>query len=136
MPFQLELTDDYSVRNEIVTNLYNVAKMWLTNAISRAPIEVQSMLQSYLNESRDVLLVDSVEMGAGLALHFCKAISRLDRQESLMPMIGGWPSDNSNLVASQFAAKNYYDGELSGARLVLDKGWLTIGASLTENRSW
>lgn len=100
--------------------------MWLTNAISRAPIEVQSMLQSYLNESRDVLLVDSVEMGAGLALHFCKAISRLDRQESLMPTIGGWPSDSSNLVASQFAAKNYYDGELSGARLVLDKGWFSV----------
>jgi phosphatidylinositol 4-kinase len=85
-----------------------------------------------------VLLIDSVEMGAGLALHFCKAISRLDRQESesprsiccmstidragIMPNIGGWPSDSSNLVSSQFAAKNYYMGELSGARHVLEQG--------------
>lgn len=39
-----------------------------------------------------------------------------------MPNIGGWPSDSSNLVASQFAAKNYYTGELSGARHILGQG--------------
>lgn len=100
-------------------------------------------MQAYLNESRDVLLIDSVEMGAGLALHFSKAISKLDRQEceliprlllrsssnvtvALMPNIGGWPADSSNLVASQFASKNYHYGELSGARLVLGQGmWPT-----------
>ncbi|OCF44647.1 phosphatidylinositol 4-kinase [Kwoniella heveanensis CBS 569] len=122
MDLTLHLTDDYAVRNEIVTNLHQVARNWLTLAISRAPIEVQSTLQSYLNESRDVLLIDSVEMGAGLALHYSKSISRLDRQETIMPSIGGWPSDSSNLVSSQFAAKNYFTGELSGARLVLTKG--------------
>lgn len=122
MDLTLILTDDYSVRNEISTQLYNVAQRWLTLAISRAPLEVQSTLQSYLNESRDVLLIDSVEMGAGVALHYSKAISRLDRQETIMPTIGGWQSDCSNLVASQFAAKNYFDGELSGARHILGQG--------------
>lgn len=122
MDLTLILTDDYAVRNEISTQLYQVAQRWFTLAISRAPLEVQSTLQSYLNESRDVLLIDSVEMGAGVALHFSKAISRLDRQETIMPTIGGWHSDCSNLVASQFAAKNYFDGELSGARHVLGKG--------------
>jgi hypothetical protein len=39
-----------------------------------------------------------------------------------MPNIGGWQADSSNLLASQFAAKNYYSGELSGARFVLDSG--------------
>lgn len=82
MDLTLQLTEDFAVRNEIVTQLHSVAKSWLTLAISRAPIEVQSTLQSYLGESRDVLLIDSVEMGAGLALHYSKAISRLDRQES------------------------------------------------------
>jgi len=97
-----------------------------------------ALQKSYLNKSRDVLLVDSVEMGAGLALHFSKAVSRLDRQESksgtrrrdaqlsfptaVMPNIGGWSSDCSNLVVSQFAAKNYYTGELSGARHILGQG--------------
>ncbi|ODN73286.1 hypothetical protein L202_07835 [Cryptococcus amylolentus CBS 6039] len=122
MDITLHLTDDYAVRNKIVTDLHAVARKWLTLAISRAPIEIQSILQNYLTESRDVLLIDSVEMGAGLALHFSKAISNLDRQESTMPSIGGWPSDSSNLVASQFASKNYFTGELSGARLILAKG--------------
>ncbi|WRT70200.1 uncharacterized protein IL334_007194 [Kwoniella shivajii] len=122
MDLTLHLTDDYAVRNEITTQLHTVTRHWLTVAISRAPIEVQSTLQTYLNESRDVLLIDSVEMGAGLALHFSKAISRLDRQETIMPNIGGWPSDSSNLVASQFAAKNYFNGEISGARLILTQG--------------
>ncbi|WVO18533.1 hypothetical protein L204_106252 [Cryptococcus depauperatus] len=122
MGFTLHLTDDYSVRHQITSQLHSVARSWLTLAISRAPIEVQSMLEGYLMEARDVLLIDNVEMGAGLALHFSKAISNLDRQESMMPNIGDWPSNNSNLLASRFASKNYYTGELSGARMVLTKG--------------
>ncbi|KAL1412783.1 Phosphatidylinositol 4-kinase stt4 [Vanrija albida] len=118
----LELTDDYAARNEITTSLHSVSHRWFTMAISRAPIEVQSTLQSYLKESRDVLLLDSVELGAGVALHFAKAVSRLDRQESIMPQIGGWSSDYSNLLSSVFASKNYYEGELSGARHVLQEG--------------
>lgn len=45
MDLTLILTDDYAVRNEIVTTLHGVARNWLTLAISRAPIEVQSTLQ-------------------------------------------------------------------------------------------
>lgn len=45
----LHLTDDYAVRNEITSSLYDVTRKWLTLAIGRAPIEVQSTLQvSYL----------------------------------------------------------------------------------------
>ncbi|KAK6909388.1 hypothetical protein I203_103405 [Kwoniella mangroviensis CBS 8507] len=135
MDLTLHLTDDYAVRNEITSQLHSVTKHWLTVAISRAPIEVQSTLQSYLNESRDVLLIDSVEMGAGLALHFSKTISRLDRQETIMPNIGGWPSDSSNLVASQFASKNYFNGELSGARLILSHGLSNLQEGSPANSS-
>ena len=39
------------------------------------------VLQKYLKESRDTLLLDNVEMGAGVAMRYAKAISRLDRQE-------------------------------------------------------
>lgn len=80
-------------------------------------------------------------MGAGLAMQYAKAIPRSDRQESkptfsfllcqyvevfsilaLMPRIGGWVSDSANLLASQFAAKNYFSGELSGARWAMEQG--------------
>lgn len=39
-----------------------------------------------------------------------------------MPNIGGWPSDNANLLASRFATKNYFAGEHSGVRLILRHG--------------
>lgn len=108
---KLELSDSFTVRNEITTQLYGYARSWLTSAISRAPIEVQTILQvgslswlypvpaltdhrfgplssqRYLSESRDVLLPDSVEMGAGLALHYSKMISSSDRQECTFPPI-------------------------------------------------
>ena len=45
MDVTLHLSEDYAVRNEITTQLYGIAKHWLTLAISRAPIEVQSTLQ-------------------------------------------------------------------------------------------
>jgi phosphatidylinositol 4-kinase len=45
MDLTLHLTDDYAVRNEIASQLYSVSRRWLTFAISRAPIEVQSTLQ-------------------------------------------------------------------------------------------
>ena len=47
MDLSLQLTDDYAVRNEITSQLYGVTKNWLTLAISKAPIEVQSYLQVY-----------------------------------------------------------------------------------------
>jgi hypothetical protein len=104
MELCLEITDDYSARNEMVKRLYDHACRWLDLAIGRAPIEMQtilqvswhsvtskirecepslntSTLQKYLRESRDTLLLDNVEMGAGVALRYAKAISRLDRQE-------------------------------------------------------
>lgn len=150
---KLQLSDSFTVRNEITTTLGNYARAWLTSAISRAPIEVQTILQRYLAESRDVLLPDSVEMGAGLALHYSKVISSSDRKESQshpssiykpcsslttltqrlpalspasMPAIGGWASDNANLLASQFAAKNYFAGEHSGFRLILKQGTCSV----------
>jgi len=104
MELCLEITDDYSARNEMVKRLYEYACRWLDLAIGRAPIEMQTILQvswhrvtsksrdrepflttsiwqKYLRESRDTLLLDNVEMGAGVALRYAKAISRLDRQE-------------------------------------------------------
>ncbi len=42
----LHLTDDFAVRNEIVTQLYGCSQKWLALATARAPIEMQSILQA------------------------------------------------------------------------------------------
>lgn len=51
-----------------------------------------------------------------------------------MPVIGGWASDNANLLASQFAAKNYFAGEQSGFRLILRQGELEFASTVSESR--
>jgi phosphatidylinositol 4-kinase len=51
MDLALELTDDYAVRNEITGQLHATARNWLTLAISRSPIEVQSTLQVSRNKN-------------------------------------------------------------------------------------
>ncbi|KAJ9109086.1 hypothetical protein QFC21_000414 [Naganishia friedmannii] len=83
LDLSLHLTDDFGVRNTITRQMYELACKWLDSAVGRAPIEMQSILQRYLRESRDTLLLDQVEMGAGLAMEYSKAIPRSDRQESL-----------------------------------------------------
>ena len=45
MDLKLQLTDNYAVRNEITSHLYELANQWLRLAISRAPLETQSTLQ-------------------------------------------------------------------------------------------
>lgn len=47
----LQLSDSFIVRNEITTQLYGYARNWLTAAISRAPIEVQTVLQVRLQRT-------------------------------------------------------------------------------------
>ncbi|KAJ9109753.1 hypothetical protein QFC19_001983 [Naganishia cerealis] len=129
LDLSIHVTDDFGVRNTITRQMYELACKWLELAIGKAPIEMQSILQRYLRESRDTLLLDHVEMGAGLAMEYSKAIPRSDRQENLMPRIGGWVSDSANLLASQFAAKNYFSGELSGARWAMEQGLGDIGTT-------
>jgi phosphatidylinositol 4-kinase len=45
LKLELVLTDDFAVRNDITTRLYSSARKWLSLATSRAPIEMQSILQ-------------------------------------------------------------------------------------------
>ncbi len=44
------------------------------------------------------------------------------RTSAATPNIAGWPSDSANLLSSQFAAKQFFTGEVSGVRLALGKG--------------
>lgn len=43
--FTLTLPDDYAVRNTVLTELHQYAKIWLKAGITRAPFEMQGLLQ-------------------------------------------------------------------------------------------
>ena len=45
MDFSLELTDDYSARNQMLTQLQRDANNWFELALGRAPVELHATLQ-------------------------------------------------------------------------------------------
>ena len=42
---KLEITDSYTVRNDMAATLHKNAESWLHLAVSRAPFEVQAIMQ-------------------------------------------------------------------------------------------
>ncbi|KAG8969691.1 phosphatidylinositol-4- kinase [Tulasnella sp. 419] len=113
----IHLTDSYAVRNDILEKLHKNATQWFHNAISRAPIEVQAILQRYLGEYQSIALPDAVELGASVALECVTALGPLDRK--IPPTSGAsvWKPDHSKMFTSQLSARNHYAGEAGGVRL-------------------
>lgn len=96
---RLQLTDNYVVRNDMLATLLRNAESWLASATQRAPIEVQGILQvrwlllipcdahrlgpvmqKYLAQHEAVVLPDSVELGASIALKYAVATGSSDRK--------------------------------------------------------
>ncbi|KAF9246393.1 hypothetical protein BU15DRAFT_85159 [Melanogaster broomeanus] len=103
----LQLTDDYKVRNEILGQLQRNANNWFELALSRAPIELQS---------------DSpAELGASVAEKFAKAFGPVHRQLTSLRSLSNWESDRARVLASQLSSKSYFSGEVAGLRLASHK---------------
>lgn len=124
----LQLTDDYKVRNDILSQLRNNANNWFELALSRAPVELQSILQKYLAATHSLTGADTAELGASVAEQFAKAFGPVHRQLTALCSLSHWNSDRSRVLASQLASKGYFAGEAAGLRLayrqapgVLDK---------------
>lgn len=49
--FSLTLPDDYTLRNSILSELHNYARTWLKASITRAPFEMQGLLQDYIDSA-------------------------------------------------------------------------------------
>lgn len=117
----LELTGSYAVRNEILAQLHRNANHWLGLAISRAPVEVQATLQKYLAHYETVLLPETVELGAAVALQFACKIPPNERNIASTSGTMPWVPDRSKVFASQLSAKERFDGEAGGMRLLGSK---------------
>lgn len=124
----LQLTDDYKVRNDILSQLRKSAHNWFELALGRAPVELQSILQKYLAATHSLTGADTAELGASVAEQFAKAYGPVHRQLTALCSLSHWKSDRSRVLASQLASKGYYAGEAAGLRLacheapsVLDK---------------
>ncbi|KAG8826070.1 phosphatidylinositol-4- kinase [Serendipita sp. 401] len=113
----LELTGSYATRNEILAQLHRNAIQWLSLGINRAPVEVQATLQKYLAHYETVLLPETVELGASLALQFACKIPPTERHIASTSAIMPWSPDRAKVFASQLSAKERFAGEAGGMRL-------------------
>ncbi|KAA1469432.1 atypical/PIKK/PI4K protein kinase [Dentipellis sp. KUC8613] len=113
----IQLSDDYKVRDEILTNLQRSANKWFQLALSRAPMEFQTILQKYLAVNQSLSPLDSVDLGASIAEQYAKAIGPIERKLSSLSSLSKFQTDRAKSLASQMAAKSYFYGEIAGLRL-------------------
>ncbi|KIJ56890.1 hypothetical protein M422DRAFT_238481 [Sphaerobolus stellatus SS14] len=115
----LELTDSYSIRNEILNQLYRNANNWFQLALGKAPVEIQGILQKYLTYYETGTPRDSVELGASVALHFASSLTSAQRAQAPLPSALSWRPDRSKALTGQIACKEHFAGESEGFRLQL-----------------
>ncbi|TFK42384.1 hypothetical protein BDQ12DRAFT_676115 [Crucibulum laeve] len=113
----LQLSDNYQVRNDILSQLRRNANSWFELALGRAPMELQSTLQKYLAVNQSTSGTESAELGASVAAHFGKAIGPVHRQLTSLSSSSQWKMDTAKTLASQIAIKGYFAGEAAGVRL-------------------
>ncbi|KAJ6502153.1 hypothetical protein C8R45DRAFT_975566 [Mycena sanguinolenta] len=117
----LQLTDSYTVRNEILGQLHRNANNWFELALARAPVELQSTLQKYLSGNSSTG-ADWTELGASVAEQFGKSIGPVQRQLVSLSTLSKWKTDGAKSLASQVASKGYFAGEAAGIRLASRQG--------------
>lgn len=98
-------------------------KFWLRTAITRAPYEMQSILQDYIEEPapREAAIhLAEDDMGRSVALDLVRILPSNGREASL-PAWGGWKADNSARFARSLASRSFFDGsQTTAAKLAVE----------------
>ncbi|KAK4048808.1 phosphatidylinositol-4- kinase [Microbotryomycetes sp. JL201] len=110
--FSITLSDDYTARNRILTEMHRFTKAWLKTGITRAPLEMRGLLQDYVKdpieaEFHSAAFADD-EMGKSVALDILRMSTTNAKEGKLFSNA----DDSANFVRS-FSAKNYFGGQLA-----------------------
>ncbi|TDL24976.1 atypical/PIKK/PI4K protein kinase [Rickenella mellea] len=109
----LQLTDSYKVRGDLLGQLYHDATTWFNLALARAPVEFQSTLEKYLALNGGVTPLNTVELGASVALQFASALGPADRKTA--PLSGALvgKADRSRELINRVATKEHFAGQVA-----------------------
>ncbi|KAM0756315.1 hypothetical protein T439DRAFT_296348 [Meredithblackwellia eburnea MCA 4105] len=111
--FTLTLPDDYTMRNTVLSELHQHARGWLKAGITRAPFEMQGLLQDYIDGSGSSNgFGTNDEMGKSLAIDMIRTLPA-NAHGAGLPTWGGWKSDNSSQFARTFGTRSFFGGEAS-----------------------
>lgn len=131
--FTVWLTDDYPMRNRILRYLHEHVQAWIKTGIARSPLEMQGLLQEYLNHAGDgyrMNMLSDDDMGKSVALDLAKTpppsgkygqshrkslrmLNRLLTNRSriaLLPAWANWTADGTAPFSRTFKAKAYFGG--------------------------
>ncbi|PWN24131.1 hypothetical protein BCV69DRAFT_280033 [Microstroma glucosiphilum] len=115
-----ELSDSYSQREEILSEFLKRTRAFLSMALARAPVELQSILQRYLGSFDDETLPGTSDMGKSIAIDYARAVSS-GAHDSHLPSLGGWRVDASSAFVGELSSKSTYLGEMTGIHLALSE---------------
>lgn len=115
-----DLSDSYVQRGEILSQFLARARSYLTLLLSRAPVELQGVLQRYLGSFDDGHLPRATELGKSVAVDFARTLPPSVRTDGFLPNLGGWKADTSSSFVGELSAKSTYLGEMTGIHLALD----------------
>lgn len=121
-----ELSDSYVQREEILTNFLQRTRNYLTMTLSRAPVELQSILQRYLGTFDDDVLPGASELGKSVAVDFARALPPSGVSDYHLPALGGWRADTSSSFIGGLSSKATYQGEMTGIHLALSKSLVEL----------
>ncbi|KAJ3555853.1 hypothetical protein NM688_g2347 [Phlebia brevispora] len=114
MELTLKLTDDYSARNQMLTQLRRDAYNWFELALGRAPIELHATLQKYLSMNPSTSLADPSDLGPSIAMELVKAYGPIDRKLASLTTMLPPKRDRAKVTIGQLASKAFFSGEASG----------------------
>ncbi|KAI0818966.1 atypical/PIKK/PI4K protein kinase [Irpex lacteus] len=117
MDLTLQLTDDYTGRNEMLSQLLRDSNAWFELALGRAPVELHATLQSYLSIHQAISLAEPSDLGPSVALEFVKAFGPIDRRLASLSKMLPPKRDRARVATAQLASKAYFAGETSGFHL-------------------
>jgi phosphatidylinositol 4-kinase len=132
-----DLSDSYPQRNEILTRFLERARRYMRSLLTRAPIELQGILQRYLGTFDDGHLPLSSELGKSVAIEFARALPSTSSgvPDVYLPDLGGWRADSSSAFVNELSARATYMGEMTGIHLALTKGLLELQRDPASNFS-
>ncbi|OLL23070.1 Phosphatidylinositol 4-kinase stt4 [Neolecta irregularis DAH-3] len=108
----LELSDDYSVRQETLNALLTSAREWLQSSLQMAPMILKSHLHTYLAIPDDSNIYDCVALGRSLAIEVGQSMPRNDSKMSQLPPFGGWVANTSSEFIAEYTARQLYRRQL------------------------
>nr|CDI56699.1 related to phosphatidylinositol-4-kinase [Melanopsichium pennsylvanicum 4] len=132
---EFDLSDSYTLRNEILSHFLTKSREYLSLIMTLAPLELQGILERYLGAFDDSILPDRSELGKSIALEYARSMPVSARKERLLPTLGGWRSDASSSFIGELSAKSTYLGEMTGIHLSLAKGLVELSKDPTNTMS-